>query len=176
MGRFLMILVVFAVGAGAGIGGDRLLREPEKPLAQVAARQPAACPAPAAHSDSAHAVAVIDSSEAAAAAVPATPAVAAGPGADSAAAAGMPGDTSVAGLLQAAGPVQRLSRDRLAKVFRTMQPRDAAKVLEKLDDAEVGAMLGLLPDRQVAGVLTNLPADRAAALSRTAMRTGRSLP
>lgn len=59
---------------------------------------------------------------------------------------------------------------KMGKIFGAMPPKDAAKVMEQLDDAEVRSILSGLTDKQAAGVLQNLPAARAAAISKLLLR------
>jgi MgtE intracellular N domain len=65
---------------------------------------------------------------------------------------------------------------RLAKVFASMQAREAARVLEHLDDDEVQIILGQLGNREAAAVLSNLTPERAAVISRAIIRGERSHP
>ena len=59
---------------------------------------------------------------------------------------------------------------KLAKIFGAMPPKDAAKVLEQMVDVEVQSILGGLSDKQAASVLQNLPAARAAAISKALLK------
>jgi len=61
---------------------------------------------------------------------------------------------------------------RIGKVFSSMTARDAAKVLEKMSDADVHTILGYLPPKQAASVLALMAPDRVAALSKGAMHGG----
>ena len=61
---------------------------------------------------------------------------------------------------------------RLAKIFSAMQPKDAARVLEQMSDGDVRTIIAMLGDRQAAAVLANFPPQRAAVISRLAMRGG----
>lgn len=61
---------------------------------------------------------------------------------------------------------------RLANIFGAMEPSDAARVLERLDDAEVRLILFHLSDRKVAAILGQLEPTRAARLSQGAMAEG----
>jgi hypothetical protein len=61
---------------------------------------------------------------------------------------------------------------RLAKIFSAMQPKDAARVLEQMSDGDVQAIIAMLGDRQAAAVLANFPPQRAAVISKLAMREG----
>lgn len=71
-----------------------------------------------------------------------------------------------AGATAAGGP----SEKRVARVFASMAPRDAAKVLEQMSDPDVSIILGNLAEKQAAAILAQLPAPRVAALSRVALR------
>ena len=59
--------------------------------------------------------------------------------------------------------------DQLARIFTAMQPRDAARVLGQLTDAEVREILTRMGARQAAAVLSNMAPERAAILSRTVL-------
>lgn len=75
-------------------------------------------------------------------------------------------------------PALSLTRDstaavyerRLARTFGAMSPRDAARVLEQMSDADVGTLLGYLNERQSAGILSSLPPTRAARLGEQVLR------
>jgi len=69
-----------------------------------------------------------------------------------------------------------LGDSRLGKIFTAMQPREAARVLEQMSDHDVGVILGMVTDRQAAAILSNLPPERAAGISRDALRSRRSGP
>jgi hypothetical protein len=64
--------------------------------------------------------------------------------------------------------------DQLARIFTAMQPRDAARVLSQLTDAEIREILTRMGARQAASVLSNMEPERAAILSRTVLDGGRS--
>lgn len=64
---------------------------------------------------------------------------------------------------------------RLAKIFATMGPKDAARVLAQMTDHDVEIILGLLSDRQAAAILINLPPPRAAVLSHVQPRLAGSV-
>jgi flagellar motility protein MotE (MotC chaperone) len=51
-----------------------------------------------------------------------------------------------------------------------MPPKDAARILEQMDDRDIQAILGYMGDRQAAAVLGNLAPQRAAAVGRATMR------
>jgi len=59
---------------------------------------------------------------------------------------------------------------RISKIFGAMAAKDAARVLEQMDDADVQTVLGGLNDRQAAAILAGFPPARAAAISRAAIR------
>ena len=59
--------------------------------------------------------------------------------------------------------------DQLARIFTAMQPRDAARVLGQLTDAEIREILTRMGARQAAAVLSNMAPERAAVLSRTVL-------
>jgi flagellar motility protein MotE (MotC chaperone) len=62
------------------------------------------------------------------------------------------------------------SERRLAKVFTAMEPKQAAKVLEHMADADVQIILGYVGPRQAASILAELPPERVAALSKRSMQ------
>jgi MgtE intracellular N domain len=64
-----------------------------------------------------------------------------------------------------AGP-DSASSERLAKIFGSMDPKAAASVLIELSDIEITEILGGLSARKAGEVIKNMPADRAATLSR----------
>jgi flagellar export protein FliJ len=72
-------------------------------------------------------------------------------------------------------PEPGLDPDRLARLLATMPARDAARVLEKMDDAEIQTILTLLRDRQAAAILGNLPPQRVASIGQSVLRTDRSV-
>jgi hypothetical protein len=71
-------------------------------------------------------------------------------------------------------PPDPLPAERLARLYGSMQPREAARVLEQLDDFEVRLILGHLGNREAAAILGNLSPERAAEISRTVLRPERS--
>jgi len=56
---------------------------------------------------------------------------------------------------------------RIAKIFGSMQSKDAAKVLAQMSDADVRVILNMMGEKQAAAILTALPANRAAAISKS---------
>ena len=83
------------------------------------------------------------------------PTVASG-GSKPAARPGAPGDTA--------------SERRIAKVFTSMDAKQAAKVLEHMADSDVEIILGYVGPRQAASILAALPPERVATLSKIAMQ------
>lgn len=65
--------------------------------------------------------------------------------------------------------------ERLGKIFMAMKPRDAAAVLEHLNDREVEAILFQLREKNAAQILGNFPPDRAAVLSRSVLQRSGSI-
>ena len=59
---------------------------------------------------------------------------------------------------------------RISKIFAAMSAKDAARVLEKLDDTDVQTVLSGLNEKQAAAILSGFPPERAAAISRAAIR------
>ena len=72
---------------------------------------------------------------------------------------------------QAADSVTQASEQRLAKVFTAMEPKQAAKVLQHMQDADVQIILGYVGPRQAASIMAELPPERVATLSKMAMQT-----
>ncbi len=62
--------------------------------------------------------------------------------------------------------------DQLARIFSSMQARDAARVLARMEDDAVRAILTRMGARQAAAVLTNMEPERAAGLSRSVLESG----
>lgn len=75
------------------------------------------------------------------------------------------------------GENQRLeAARRLANIFSSMDARDAAQVLEQLEDGELASILIHMGTRQAAAILRNIEPDRAASLSRLVISGGVSGP
>ena len=55
---------------------------------------------------------------------------------------------------------------RLAKVFTSMDAKQAAKVLDHMSDGDVQVILGYVGTRQAAAILAELPPERVAAISK----------
>ena len=100
---------------------------------------------------------------------------------DSAAAAPRaPAVAPVSAAVPAAGTAKPVAADtsragapapgRIAKIFAAMSAKDAARVLQQLDDADVQTVLGGLNDKQAAAILSGFPPERAAAISRAVLR------
>ncbi|MEP6493417.1 MAG: hypothetical protein ABJF01_12110 [bacterium] len=62
------------------------------------------------------------------------------------------------------------SERRVAKVFTSMDAKQAAKVLEHMSDGDVHIILGYVGPRQAASILAALPPERVATLSKLAMQ------
>jgi hypothetical protein len=69
-----------------------------------------------------------------------------------------------------------ITPDKIGKIFAAMPARDAAKVLEQLDDSDVQSILGSLSGKQAAAILQSFPPIRAAAISKAALRGGVTKP
>lgn len=68
-------------------------------------------------------------------------------------------------------PVQDTTVGRkIAKVFGAMQARDAARVLEQMDDVDVRTILSSLNNKQQAAILGTFPTQRAATIMRATLR------
>ena len=66
------------------------------------------------------------------------------------------------------------SERRVAKVFTSMDAKQAAKVLEHMSDSDVHIILGYVGPRQAASIMAELPPERVAKLSKIAMSGGHS--
>jgi hypothetical protein len=66
--------------------------------------------------------------------------------------------------------VKQASEKRIAKVFTSMDAKQAAKVLEHMTDNDVQVILGYVGPRQAASIMTALPPERVAVLSKLAMQ------
>ena len=69
-----------------------------------------------------------------------------------------------------ADSVVEASERRLAKVFTAMEPKQAAKVLQHMEDADVQVILGYVGPKQAASIMAELPPERVAALSKRSMQ------
>lgn len=65
---------------------------------------------------------------------------------------------------------------KVAKILALMPAKDAAKVMERLDDDDVQAIIGSVSEKQAAAILRNFPPERAAVISKGVMRAGVSKP
>lgn len=63
------------------------------------------------------------------------------------------------------------STSKVAKIFAAMPAKDAAKVMEQLDDTDVQAIIASVSEKQAAAILQNFPPARAAAISKAVMRS-----
>lgn len=79
-------------------------------------------------------------------------------------------------ILAETAPADSAQQARLGRIFAAMQPREAAKVLEQMNDGDVVRILGMLQERQAAAVLTSLPPPRAAAITRNGLAPAGSNP
>jgi hypothetical protein len=59
---------------------------------------------------------------------------------------------------------------RVAKVFTSMDAKQAAKVLEHMSDGDVQIILGYVGVKQAAAIMAALPPERVATLSKLAMK------
>jgi hypothetical protein len=123
-------------------------------------------------------VAPVDSTKPAAAAQPnavsGTPRSAA-PSGSAAAPARAPGpsESVIAAAIAAANApdtAQQASQKRIAKVFTSMDAKQAAKVLEHMSDNDVEVILGYVGPRPAAAIMAELPPERVALLSKLAMQ------
>jgi len=51
-----------------------------------------------------------------------------------------------------------------------MEPKQAAKVLQHMEDADVQVILGYVGPKQAASIMAELPPERVAALSKRSMQ------
>ncbi|MEP7383041.1 MAG: hypothetical protein ABI910_15230 [Gemmatimonadota bacterium] len=65
---------------------------------------------------------------------------------------------------------------KVAKIFAAMPPKDAAMVLEQLEDAEVQSIISCLSEKQAAAILRNFPPPRAALISLAVLRSAMAKP
>jgi len=62
-----------------------------------------------------------------------------------------------------------LPGSRITKIFTAMQPKDAAKVLEQMDESDVVTILTAVGEKRAAQILALLPTPRAAAVSKSVL-------
>jgi hypothetical protein len=86
--------------------------------------------------------------------------------------AGVPESAVAAAIAAANAPdtAREASQRRIAKVFTSMDAKQAAKVLEHMTDNDVQVILGYVGPRQAASIMTELPPERVATLSKLAMQ------
>lgn len=179
----VVFLVAFVVATAAATGAKVALTKPAARPAADAAHPDSAkadsSKAPAAKPDSARSAtdtAVVASGQ------PATPpADTARPAPDSAKKPAAKDGPSAAQLektvsraaVAAAAPdtAEQASERRIAKVFTSMDAKQAAKVLEHMTDGDVHIILGYVGVKQAAQILAALPPERVAKLSKLAMGT-----
>ena len=80
------------------------------------------------------------------------------------------GTPKVAATKAANDSVTTVSERRVAKVFTSMDAKQAAKVLEHMTDNDVHVILGYVGPRQAASIMAALPPERVAKLSKLAMQ------
>jgi hypothetical protein len=61
------------------------------------------------------------------------------------------------------------SERRVAKLFSSMEPAEAAKALEHMSDSDVQVILGYVGTRQAAAILAAMPSDRVATIGKLAL-------
>ena len=54
----------------------------------------------------------------------------------------------------------------VAKVYASMNPEEAAPILDRLDDATAKTVLGCMKERQIGAILAAMSKDHAVALAR----------
>ncbi|MGI8545809.1 MAG: hypothetical protein ACR2M1_00515 [Gemmatimonadaceae bacterium] len=72
--------------------------------------------------------------------------------------------------VQASASQDTIAGGKLAKVFGAMQARDAARVLEQMEDGDVRTILASLSNKQQAAILGTFPTQRAATIMRATLR------
>jgi hypothetical protein len=82
--------------------------------------------------------------------------------------------TAVAAAPEKRDTMIQASERRVAKVFTSMEAKQAAKVLEHMSDGDVHIILGYVGPRQAASIMAELPPERVARLSKIAMSGGHS--
>jgi hypothetical protein len=60
---------------------------------------------------------------------------------------------------------------RIGRIFAAMPARDAARVMEQLDDNDVRRILSALSEKQAAAIMALMPAARAAAISKATLKS-----
>jgi hypothetical protein len=73
-------------------------------------------------------------------------------------------------LVTSARPTPAPGVEKVAKIFAAMPAKDAAMVLEQLDDVEVQSVISTLSEKQAAAILRNFPPARAATISKAVLR------
>lgn len=106
--------------------------------------------------------------------VPAAPAPADSAKAKQVAAAAASSSPAAASPLPVTAPdtMVQASERRVAKVFTSMDAKQAAKVLEHMTDGDVEIILGYVGVKQAAQILAALPPERVATLSKLSMQAG----
>ena len=66
--------------------------------------------------------------------------------------------------------LERAQVRRIGRIFAAMAPREASKVLQQLDDADVRVIIASLTEKQAAAILQAFPPERAAAISKSTLR------
>ena len=118
----------------------------------------------------------VDSAKSAATAAPAAAPIAApnAPAAEPSHASGpnVPEAAVAAAIAAANAPdtAREASQKRVAKVFTSMDAKQAAKVLEHMTDNDVQIILGYVGPRPAAAIMAELPPERVAILSKLAMQ------
>ena len=82
-------------------------------------------------------------------------------------------ESAVAAAIAAANApdtAREASQRRISKVFTSMDPKQAAKVLEHMTDNDVQIILGYVGPRPAAAIMAELPPERVAILSKLAMQ------
>jgi hypothetical protein len=167
----VVFVLTFVLAGAASTGANVVLTKPEA--------KPAATDSSKAHSDSTKTDTAIVASGQPSAPPTDTAARAVAPdtskgakplgvvpqGAPGAAAAGV----AAPGAKPVIDTVVQASERRLAKVFTSMDAKQAAKVLEHMADNDVQIILGYVGPRQAASILEALPPERVATLSKLAM-------
>lgn len=85
----------------------------------------------------------------------------------------LPETGEVSSLAETEGKNDSSSREevlfRLAKIYTSMEPEEASRIMEKLSDEEVVEILSVMKERNVAEILNAFPVERAAEIMKKMM-------
>ncbi len=175
MKAIIAFAVAFIIGTAAGTGTKVLFAKPAP-----AANDSTHAHADSTRHDSGSVAAAVGQPSAQTGAAPAAAADSTKNGATAAAIPAvnikppLPNQAAIAAAAAAASPANdtatQSAERRIAKVFTSMDAKQAAKVLEHMSDGDVHVILGYVGPRQAASILAELPPERVATLSKLAMQ------